>query len=167
MAEQARVSNLDAIESFRVALLVYISKTRQTLDAAQDTVKKTRVWLQIEQPAFWAAQIKLRQKKLDLAQQELMSARLSEFIDSPSAQQMAVRRARASLDEARLKLERTKHWAQEFDRTVDPMARKLDGLRDFLDNDLANATAYLEEIQKILEAYNETPQIPPSSTPSS
>jgi chromosome segregation ATPase len=163
MADQARISNLDAIEAFRSALIVFISKTRQALDAAQDAVKKTRGWLQTEQPAYWASQIKLRQNRLDQAQQELMSARMSEFVDNPAAQQMAVRKARAALEEAQSKMERTKHWARDFDRNVDPMARKLDSLRDFVDTDLAKAVAYLVEIQKILDAYNESPMPAASS----
>jgi chromosome segregation ATPase len=157
MADQARISNLDAIESFRTALIIFIGKTRQSLETAQDAVKKTRSWLQLEQPAYWSSQIKLRQKKLDQAQQELMSARMSEFVDTPSMQQMAVRKARAALEEAQAKLQRTKAWARDYDRTVDPLARKLDSLRDFIENDLALATAHLAEIQKILDAYNETP----------
>lgn len=163
MADQARISNLDSIESFRAALIVFISKTRQTLDAAQDAVKKTRGWVQTEQPSFWQQQIRMRQKKLDQAQQELMSARMSEFVDNPASQQMAVRKARAALEEAQAKLERTKAWGRDFDRTIDPLARKADTLRDYLDNDLAKAVAYLVEIQKILQAYNETPAPPASS----
>jgi chromosome segregation ATPase len=157
MADQARISNLEVIESFRAALIIFISKTRQSLEMAQDAVKKTRGWLQTEQPAYWSAQIRQQQKKLDQAQQELMSARLSEFVDTPSMQQMAVRKARAALEEAQLKLERTKAWARDYDRTVDPLARKLDSFRDFIENDLALANAHLVEIQKILDAYNETP----------
>ena len=163
MADQARISNLDSIEAFRSALIVFISKTRQTLDTVQDTVKKTRSWLQTEQPSYWASQIRLRQKQLDQAQQELMSARMSEFVETPAAQQMAVRKARAALEEAQERAQRTKIWARDFDRTVDPMARKVDSLRDFIEGDLAKAVVYLVEIQKILQAYNETPAAPPSS----
>lgn len=162
MADQARISNLDAIEAFRSALIVFISKARQTLEMAQDSIKKTRAWVQTEQPAYWAGQIKQRQKKLDQAQQELMSARLSEFVDTPSTQQMAVRKARAALEEAQAGLERTKAWGREYDRVVDPLSRKLDAMRDFIDTDLQRATAYLMEIQKILDAYHEA-QLPPSA----
>lgn len=162
MADQARISNLDAIESFRSALIVFISKTRQSINMAQDAVKKTRGWLQTEQPSYWSAQIKARQKRLDQANAELMSARLSEFVDAPAAQQMAVRKAKAALEEAQGKLERTKAWARDFDRAVDPMSRKLDGLRDFVESDLTLATAHLAEIQKILDAYAET-QAPAAS----
>lgn len=163
MADQARISNLDSIEAFRSSLIVFISKTRQALDTVQDSVKKTRAWLQTEQPAYWAAQIRARQKRLDQAQQELMSARMSDYVDSPTLQQAAVRKARAALEEAQARAERTKAWARDFDRTIDPLARKADSLRDFLDADLAKAVAYLVEIQKILEAYNETSA--PSANP--
>lgn len=163
MADQARISNLDAIEAFRAALVVFISKTRQTLDTVQDAVKKTRGWVQTEQPNYWQQQIRMRQKKLDQAQQELMSARNSDFVENPTFQQMAVRKARAHLEEAQAKAERTKAWGRDFDRSVDPLARKTDSLRDFLDNDLTKAVAYLVEIQKILQAYNETPSAPPSA----
>ncbi len=163
MADQARISNLDVIEAFRSALVVFIGKTRQALDATQDAVKKNRAWLQTEQPAFWSAQIRQRQKKLDQAQQELMSARLSDFVENPAVQQMAVRKARTALEEAQGKLDRTKGWAREYERSVDPLARKLDSLRDFIDTDLALATAHLVEIQKILDAYRETPA--PAASP--
>ncbi|MBK8040002.1 MAG: hypothetical protein IPK22_23150 [Verrucomicrobiaceae bacterium] len=155
MADQARISNLDAIDAFRSALIVFISKTQQSLDQAQDTVKKTRGWLQTEQPQYWMAQIKLRQKKLDQANAELMSARLSEFVDSPTVQQMAVRKARYALEEAQQRLERTKTWARDYDRLISPLAKKVESLRDYLENDLTRAVAYLTEVQKILAAYAE------------
>ncbi|MBE7497625.1 MAG: hypothetical protein HS117_21980 [Verrucomicrobiaceae bacterium] len=169
MADQARISNLDAIDSFRSALIVFIEKARQALDAAQDAVKKTRGWLQTEQPQFWMAQIKMRQKKLDQAQAELMSARLSEFIDSPTVQQMAVRKCRYALEEAQQKLERTKAWARDYDRSIDPLARKLDGLRNFIEEDLTLAVAHLSEIQRLIAAYNESsaPAASPAPAPES
>jgi hypothetical protein len=155
MADQARISNLDAIDAFRSALIVFISKTQQSLDQAQDAVKKTRGWLQTEQPQYWMAQIKQRQKKLDQASAELMSARLSEFVDSPTVQQMAVRKARYALEEAQQRLERTKTWARDYDRLISPLAKKVESLRDYLENDLTRAVAYLTEVQKILAAYAE------------
>ncbi|MDB6003990.1 MAG: hypothetical protein JWR15_977 [Prosthecobacter sp.] len=162
MADQARISNLDSIESFRAALIIFISKARQSLDAMQDEVKKTRAWVQTEQPAYWKSQIRIRQNKLDQAQQELMTARLSDFVDNPNFQQMAVRKARAALEEAQAGAKRTQVWGRDFDRLIEPLARKANSLRDLLDGDLAEATAYLAEIQKIIQAYNETPA-PPAS----
>lgn len=167
MSDQARISNLDSIEAFRAALIVFISKTRQTLDTVQEGVGRTRAWLQTEQPSYWAAQIRARQKKLEQAQQELMSARMSEYVDAPTTQQAAVRKARAALEEAQAGAERTRTWARDFDNTVAPLARKADSLRDYLETDLAKATAYLVEIQKILQAYNERGPVAPASSSTS
>jgi hypothetical protein len=163
MADQARITNLDDIEAFRSALIIFIGKTRQALDYAQDTVKKTRGWLATDQPQYWSQQIRMRQKKLEQAEAELMSARLSEFVETPSVQQMAVRKCRYALEEAQGKLDRTKAWNRDYDRQVDPLSRKLDGLRDFLDTDLAQAVAYLTEIQKILDGYRESPSPSPAA----
>ena len=43
---------------------------------------------------------------------------------------------------------------QNYDGRADPLARKLEGLRQFLDIDLPKAAAYLVNVQKILEAYS-------------
>jgi hypothetical protein len=60
------------------------------------------------------------------------------------------------LEEAQQKLARTQAWARDFDRLVDPLAKKLDSLRDYLENDLVHAVTHLTEIQKILTTYAET-----------
>lgn len=163
MADQARITNLDSIEAFRAALIVFISKTRETLDTIQDQVKKTRAWVQTEQPRYWATQIRMRQKKLDQALQELTTANLSKLVDNTSLQKVQVRKAQAALEEAQAGARRTQVWERDFDRVIDPLARKVDSLRDVLDKDLTEATAYLAEIQKILEAYNESPPLSASS----
>lgn len=162
MANQARITSLDEIEAFRAALIIFIDKARRSLDEVADDVKRTRQWLQVEQPSFWAQQIRMRQKKLDQAQQELMSARMSEFIDSPTVQQMAVRKARQQMEEAQQMMDRVKAWNRDYDRLVDPQAKKLETMRDYLEHDLTQAVAYLVEIQKILDSYRETPAAPAS-----
>jgi hypothetical protein len=167
MADQARITSLDEIEAFRAALIIFIDKARRSLDEVADDVKRTRQWLQVEQPAFWAQQLRMRQKKLDQAQQELMSARMSEFIDSPTVQQMAVRKARQQMEDAQQMMDRVKAWNRDYDRLVDPQAKKLETMRDYLEHDLTQAVAYLVEIQKILDSYRETPAAPAASAPES
>jgi DNA repair ATPase RecN len=68
---------------------------------------------------------------------------------------MAVRKARYALEEAQQRLERTKTWARDYDRLISPLAKKVESLRDYLENDLTRAVAYLTEVQKILAAYAE------------
>jgi hypothetical protein len=154
MAEQAKVTSLDALESFRAALIVFLTKARQSTDEVRDAVRRTKQWVERDQPAYWTAQLKTRRRALDQATQELFSARLSEFIDKTPRQQV-VRKCKAAVDEAEEKLRNTKKWNQNFEATADPLTKRLESLRQFLDDELPKGVAFLSQAQLTLEAYSE------------
>ena len=167
MAQQARITSLDDLESFRTSLIIFMGKANRALDLVGDEVKRTRYWLQNEQTLHWQQQIKRRQKILDQASQELLSARNSEFKDSLSVQQMAVRKAKAAVVEAEEKLAVIKTWCRNYDHETDPRVRKLESLRHFLENDVPKAIAYLAQAQRTLESYTERSSLidaPPAPT---
>ena len=155
MAQQARVTSLDELESFRTSLIIFMGKANRALDQVSDEVKRTRHWLQNDQRLVWETQVKRRQKLLDQANQELISARYSEFKDSLAVQQMAVRKAKAALQEAEEKLLKIKGWSRNYDHETDPRVRKLESLRHFLETDIPKAIAYLSQTQRTLEDYSE------------
>ena len=155
MAQQARITSLDELESFRASLIIFMGKANRALDQVADEVKRTRYWLQNTQLLHWETQIKRRQKLLDQANQELISARFSEFKKTLSVQQMAVRKAKASVVEAEAKLVKLKAWCRNYDHETDPRVRKLESLRHFLENDIPKAIAYLVQAQRTLESYAE------------
>ncbi|MDB6137786.1 MAG: hypothetical protein JWO94_858 [Verrucomicrobiaceae bacterium] len=167
MAQQARVTSLDQLESFRASLIIFMGKAHRALDQVADEVKRTRHWLQHDQRVVWETQVKRRQKILDQAGQELISARYSEFRESLAVQQMAVRKAKAAVQEAEEKLQRIKTWSRNYDHETDPRVRKLESLRHFLEVDVPKAIAYLSQTQRTLEDYTERsapvePPAPPS-----
>ena len=157
MGEQAKVTSLDALEHFRARLIVFIGKSRRAIDEATDEIRRTRQWVENDRRIFWEAQVKKAQKRLELAEAELMSARMSEFIDSPTTQQMLVRKARRALEEAEGKLRKVKEWTRRYSETADPLAKKLDSLRHHFDQVMPHGVTYLAEAQKLLEGYTETP----------
>jgi DNA repair exonuclease SbcCD ATPase subunit len=156
MAEQAKVSSLDALEIFRTSLIAFLTRAHQSVDQVGDEIRRTRGWLQFDQRTHWEGEIRKRRKLLDLAEQELFSAKLSNLRDNISAQQNAVRKAREALEHAEKKLRAVKKWTRDFDGAVEPMTRRIDSLRSVLDFDLPKALAYLVQAQKILEDYAET-----------
>jgi hypothetical protein len=167
MSTQARVTSVDVLEAFRSSLIVFLTKARESVDHTTDAVRRMRQWLEHDQRTHWEAQIRIRQRKLDLAEAELFSAKLSAFRDSISRQQMMVRRAKEAMTEAQEKLRNVKKWHRDFDSILDPLVKRLNPLRDYLDHDLQNAVAFLSQIQTTLEAYAETHMtnpIPPTST---
>jgi len=155
MADHAKITSLDALESFRASLIIFLAKANRALDQVADEVKRTRYWLQNEKKLEWENQRKKRQKLFDQANQELISARFSEFKNSLAVQQMAVRKAKALVDEAEGKLDMLKAWSRKYDHETEPRVKKLESLRHFLDNDLPRAILYLAQQHRTLESYAE------------
>lgn len=136
--------------------MTYLEKAGATLDEAGSELTRTRVWLQTEQPMFWTREIRKRKRQLDLAEQEMMSARLSRY-GKPSAKQVeVVRRYKRALAEAEEKRKTVKAWNMNFDNTADPLKREVNKLQGYIDGDLKDAVRWLDGAIKALQAYAET-----------
>ena len=155
MAEHVKVTSIDALEAFRASLIVFLTTAHRCVDEVGDEVRRTRGWVQHDQRLHWEGQIRIRKRKLDQAEGELMTARLSGLRDSTSAQQAAVMKAKRALAEAEEKLRSVKLWARDFDHKLEPHTKTLEGLRHLLDHDLPKGIAYLVQAQKTLDAYTE------------
>src|SRR2546426_12539025 len=165
MPQRAHVTSVEALETFRSSLIVYVSKARPTLEEVSADVLRTRLWLQNEQRTHWEGQVRRRAKELEQAQAALFSARLSNLREETAAEQMAFHRAKRSLDEAETRLRTLKQWNREFDNRVEPLVKQTEKLHTVLANDMVQAMAYLTEAIKTLAAYSEggPPPAPVSS----
>jgi uncharacterized coiled-coil protein SlyX len=155
MATQARVTSIDALDSFRANLVVFVTKARQSVDAVRDHLRRTRAWLQHEQRIHWEGEIRRRQRVLDQAQQDLYSARLTGLTETVTMRQAVVRKARAAVEESMQKLRNVKKWNQNFDATADPLMKRLDSFREFVDTQMPDAIAFLYRSAEALDAYAE------------
>jgi chromosome segregation ATPase len=167
-SNQANVTSVEALDFFRAGLIIFQSKARRALDDATDELRRTRMWLQHEQRTRWENEWKKRCRELETAEQELMSAKLSSLRDNITFQQNAVRKAKAAVAEAEEKLRHIKKWNQNFDGMADPMAKRLEGLRQFLDFNLPKGITFLVQAARTLDEYAEThavPETPPSAAP--
>lgn len=166
MPERAHVTSVEALEAFRATLVIYLSKARPALEEVSGDILRTRMWLQNDQRMHWETQVRRRTKELEQAQQAVSSARMSDFRQNISTEQLAMQRAKRALDEAEAKLKRVKWWNREFDSRVQPMAKQLEKLHTVLSNDMVQAAAYLNEAVNTLAAYAEmgpAPTTPPSA----
>jgi hypothetical protein len=170
MATEARVRSLADLEAFRSSLIVYLTKARRGVDQVGEEVKRTRIWVTNDQRVHWTEQLRKRSRMLDQAKAELMTATHSKFQDNTTAQQQAVRKAKAAVEQAEQKLENVKRWNRDFDRLADPLVRKLDNMRHFLEHVLPEGVSQLGQLHRLLESYTETgspfgaaaPAAPPS-----
>lgn len=151
----AKVRSIDDLESFRSNLIVFVGKARKAIDQVGEEIRRTRLWIDSDRIPFWEAEVKKRNKRREQAEAELMSARLSDYIDNPTVQQQAVRKCRAALEEAEEKLKRCKHWSRTFDATVQPLSKKLESVTAFIDTDMPKAIIHMAQLIKSLDAYAE------------
>ena len=153
MAERAQVTSLEAVESFRAGLIVFLKNARATLEEAQDEVLRTQSWVQDGQRRYWENEMRVRARKLEEARAELFRARLSQFNESTALQLMGVQRAERGIREAEAKLRIVKKWDRELENRTDPLLKQVSQLQGFLSADMARAVAYLEQMSRILAAY--------------
>ena len=163
MAEQAKITSLDALERFRADLIVFITTAHRCVDEAGDEVRRTRQWLQGEQRMHWEGEARRRKRVLDQAEADLYSARLSGLKDRTIVQEEAVRKAKRAMAEAEDKLRALKKWNRDFDHGADPLVKRLEGMRYFLDHDMPKALMYLVQAQQTLEAYAQAAAPPPAA----
>jgi len=152
-ATHARVASIDALEGFRASLLVYIERARRLLDDVGDDVVRTRVWLQSDRLPYWKKQVWLRQKQLAAADQELMTARLSDMPEAVQARRMVVNRCRAALRDTEARLEGVKKWVKQYGSIVEPRTKVVVHMRQLVDHDLTKAVAFLEQAEATLSEY--------------
>lgn len=153
---QAKVTSIEAIESFRARLILFLTKANCSINEILSEINRTRYWIENDQRLHWEREWRKRTKILDQAEQELMSARFSGLTQSMTIKQAAVLKAKRALTESEEKLRKIKQWNRDFDSMADPLAKKLESLRGFLDYDLPKGVAFLANIQKTLESYTET-----------
>jgi hypothetical protein len=155
MADHARVSSVDALESFRSHLLVYVSQARPSLEEVSSEVVRTRVWLENDQRIHWENQMRRRTKVLEEAQQALFSARIGNLRTESSMEQLLVQRAKRAVEEADAKLRVVKKWNREFEGRVQPLVKQMEKLHTVLTNDMVKAIATLTQTIATLSAYAE------------
>jgi hypothetical protein len=155
MPDEAKVRSIDELEAFRANLIVFVSKARKAIDSVGEEIRRTRLWVESDRGPFWQAQVKKRSRLLEQANAELITARMSNFVENPMLQQQQVRKAKAALEEAEQKVMRCKHWSRSFDSTVMPLAKKLESITQFIDFDMPQAIQFMAQIIRLLDAYAE------------
>jgi hypothetical protein len=153
MAPRAKVSSVDALDSFRANLVLYTHRARPAVEEATAEVLRTKLWLENDQRRHWEAELRRRNRELEEAQQQLFRARLSHLQETTLVPQMAVDRARRAVRDAEAKLTLLKKWSRDFENRTEPLTKQLAAFDAFLASDLVKAAAHLAQAVQTLDAY--------------
>jgi hypothetical protein len=156
MVESANIRSVEAIESFRAKLIVYLKRAENTVEEISEEVGRIRYWLQHDGLVHWKREAQRRKRKLEDAQQLLMAARLSPMRETTSSERLAVEKAKRIYDEASEKLQAFRYWNRHFDQHAAPLIKEIDKFSTTLTTEMPMATAYLKNIVRTLSEYAET-----------
>lgn len=151
----AKVTHIEALARFRSSLVLFAERAGLILDEVSEEVKRTRIWLQTEQKVKLTHETKRRLRELEMLEQELFSARLSDLAQKKTGAQMEVNKKRRELRELETTTRALAGWLRNFDSVVEPEARKVEKLRHHLDTDTVRSLTYLTEAIRNLEAYSD------------
>ena len=155
MSQGAQVRSIDAIESFRTSLILYIESANGSLDEVGEEIRRTRNWLEQDQRVYWKKQVRHRTKVFEEAQQAVFNARFSSLRDTSMLEQMQLNKASRSLKAAQEKLKSVNTWIRKYNNQVELSARRLDRLRSILAGDMPKAVHFLAKTTRALRAYSE------------
>ena len=153
MPDKAQITSIEALESFRSSLIVYLANALRVLDEVSGDVQRVRLWIEDDRLGHWENETRRRLRKLQEKQQELFSAKLSTLRDVTQTEFMAVQKAQRVLEESQTKLDHVKKWNRYYDHRVQPLAKQADKLRDALVVHMGRAVAYLTQTIRTLGDY--------------
>jgi len=157
MSDQARVDSIDVIRDFRAQLVKFADVAKIALGDAESELSRTLTWLETEQTAFWAGQIRKRTDVVSRAAIKLSEKKL--FKDSsgrvPAAvdEEKALRVAKARLEEAQEKAAATKRYIRVLQKAADDYKGAVQGMTTFVHYDLPVGVARLDKLAGILGEY--------------
>src|SRR5215213_10159853 len=122
MGNVARVDSIDALKTFRVALIKFAEEANAALATAESEMQRMIGWLERDQLSFWQMQIRKRQELLGRAQEALRMKKLfpdaSGRTPTPIEEEKMVRRCKAAVEEAEQKLANVKKYSRVLQREI-------------------------------------------------
>lgn len=157
MARRARVQSIEALRTFRTALIKFAETVSSALDEADGDVRRTQDWLKPDRAGHWGREIRKRHETLTHARSALqrkknMSTALG---DAPSAveEEIAYNHAKRRVEEAEAKLQAVRRWSQKLDREARNFQAPVRNLGITLQTDIPRALAALDHMIAALEQY--------------
>lgn len=155
--EQADVRSIEVIDRFRVTLTEFVDAGRNAIIEAESDLDRTIMWLERDRQPHWIRQIRRREELVTRARSELYrkQTQMSAKDGRPSVveEQQNLRRAQASLEEAKRRLEATRSWVRRLERERTMFRAAVSAFAGVVEADLPHAIGLLRRMSENLEAY--------------
>jgi hypothetical protein len=156
MDSQVRVASLDAFQEFRAAYAKFGERSQHALTLVDVEIQRMLEWLGTEMVAFWKAEIRRREDKVNEAKAALHRKRITARFGETAADSEEVhlvRKAQARMHDAEEKLKLVKHWYLVIEQEVTEYRGPSQQLKNVLDASVPRALAGLDRMFEVLESY--------------
>jgi hypothetical protein len=156
MDSQVQVGSLDVFRDFRAVYSKFGDSARNALVAAELEIRRMLDWLEKDQVAYWKAEIRRRDEKVNEAQTALHRKRITAAFGNVAADSeeiLMLRRAQAKLAQAEEKLKEVKQWFITVEQAVQEYRGPVQQLGNILDSGVPKALASLDRMTDTIEGY--------------
>lgn len=154
----ARVTSVDAIVSFRAAVIAFLDRGPAAMGSLRQETHRTMMWLEQEQPRYWQEQIRHGFDRVASARSALDACRLRTVAGHRSAcieEQVALRKAKERVEYCQQQAEVTRRWAIRAREEADEFLGKIAPLDRSFQQEVPNMVAVLERMILAIEAYQD------------
>jgi hypothetical protein len=156
MDSQAQVGSVEVFRDFRAVYSKFGDSARNALVAAELEIRRMLDWLEKDQVAYWKAEIRRREEKVNEAQTALHRKRITAAfgnIAADSEEILMLRRAQAKLAQAEEKLKLVKQWYITVEQEVQEYRGPVQQLSNLLDSGVPLALTSLDRMTDVIESY--------------
>lgn len=154
----ARVESLEALTGFQKVLWKFQTDANAALGDAESELRRTLLWLELEQDSFWKDQIRKRQTAVERAKEAVRMKTL--FKDHSGRPQSAVeeqkelQRALARLAEAEQKNANVRRWVLSLQKEIELYKGSVQRLATSVESLVPAGIAHLDRLVADLQAYS-------------
>ena len=155
--EGAKVASIDALRSFRAALIKFAETTGSALTDADADVRSTLIWLERDQRTYWTGQIRKRHDALERAKEAL---RHKQLYKGPAGGRQSdvdevkmVAKCKAALEEAERKLENVKKSIARLNKQMMEFTGQTTRLSTTVQAEVPAAVGELDRMVTLLDQY--------------
>jgi hypothetical protein len=155
----AKVESLDALKTFRIALVKFAEAVAVAIGDAESEMQRTLTWLELEQNTYWQSQIRKRQealaKALDALRQKSLFKDATGRVQSAVDEQKVVNLCRRRLEVANQKLAAVKLYGRRLQKEIENYRGSTQRLSTTIQSDIPVYSAKIERMASTLQAYVE------------
>lgn len=158
MSGSAKITSIDAIESFRIALIKFDDNATRSLTSVDEQIKRVLHWFEHEAPTEWGMRIRKCHEEVARTRAALETCKMKKVGDNRPAcmeEQQALREAQRKLAHAQGMLEVIRLWTNRVRQACDDYRGGVMGLRTILDVKIPETVSMLSRTVRALDAYVE------------